>query len=486
MNMDKGKTLKKSKKNGKGATIGGIIAILLFIVIMSMPTPEGMTIEGKKSLAIFTFALIMWVSRPIPIYQTSIISILLLPLIGAVKDQEIAFGTLGFDIIWLMVAAFVLTSAINETNLGKRLALTLVTKLGRTPKGTLVALILTNFVVAFFVPSTTARAALLVPIVTVLLEVYKQIPGKSRFGKLMTLQGVQNNAFATSMVITATSAQVLALGFINEMTGSSLGYMEWLLGSLPQAVITSLLVFIIGYKLYKVEDELKGSSESNSILKKQLDDLGPISALEKRAAAIFVITLLLWATGNYHEQWFGFEISTEQTAVLSMLLCLLPKIGVIEWKKADIKWDLMIFSAGAYAVGNAFNDSGGASYIIGGLVSALGLETMNHGLVAVILIFTSIFSHLIFTSKTVRTTILIPTIVTLAQTLGMDPVPIAMACSFGISYTITLPPHSKVNTLYFGTGYFDVSDQLKLGLLACLIASITISLMYFTWLQVIF
>lgn len=484
--MDKIKEHKKNKEVSKGSKIGGIIAILLFIVIMAMPTPEGMTVEGKKSLAVFTFALTMWVARPIPIYQTSILSILILPLIGAVEDQEIAFGTLGFDIIWLMVSAFVLTSAINETNLGKRLALVLVTKLGRTPKGTLAALTLTNFILAFFVPSTTARAALLVPIVTVLLEVYKQVPGESKFGKLMTLQGVQNNAFATSMVITATSAQVLAIGFINEMTGSNLGYMEWMMGSLPQAILTAILVFLIGYKIYKIEDELHGSGESVSILKKQLNDLGPISSVEKRAALIFILTLLLWATENYHEAWFGFEISTEQTAVLSMLLCLLPGFGVLTWKKADIKWDLMIFSAGAYAVGNAFNDTGGASFIIGGLVKSLGLESMNQGLVAVILIFTSIFSHLIFTSKTVRTTILIPTIVTLAQTLGMNPIPIAMACSFGIAYTITLPPHSKVNTLYFGTGYFEVADEIKLGLLACLVSSVIISILYFTWLQILF
>lgn len=478
--------IKNNNGVSKGAKVGGIIAIIVFFIIMLLPTPDGMSLEGKRSLAVFTFALIMWVARPIPIYQTSILAILMLPLIGAVENQSVAFGTLGFDIIWLMVSAFVLTSAINETNLGQRLALTLITKFGRTPKGTLGALILTNFILAFFVPSTTARAALLVPIVVVLLEVYKQAPGESKFGKLMTLQGVQTNAYATSMVMTATSAQVLSIGFINEMTGSNLGYMEWLLGSLPQAVITSILMFFIGYKLYKVDDELKGSSESRGILTKQLKDLGQISSMEKRAAAIFALTLLLWATGNYHQQWFGFSISTEQTAVISMLLCLLPGIGVIEWKQADIKWDLMVFSAGAYAVGNAFNDSGGAGYIIGNLVEALGLESMNHAVVAIILIFTTIFSHLIFTSKTVRTTILIPIIITLAQTLGIDPVPLAMACSFGIAYTITLPPHSKVNTLYFGTGYFNVPDQIKLGLLGCLVGSITISAMYFTWLQFLY
>ena len=478
----------QKKKNGpsKRSVATGVIATIVMIALLLLPTPSGLSIEGYRALILFSFGLVMWVARPIPIYQTSIILILLLPLLGVVEDQEVAFGTLGFDIIWLMVSAFVLSSAINKTNLGQRVALSLITKLGTSPKGSLLALTVVNFVLAFFVPSTTARAALLVPIVTVLLEVYKQVPGQSKFGKLMTLQGVQNNAYATSMVMTATSAQVLAIGFISQMTGARLGYKEWILGSAPQAILTAILMFAIGYKLYKVQDSLDGHSESMQILKNQLKDLGEISGAEKRAIAIFLFTLISWATGNYHEQWFGFEISTEQTAVISMLLCLLPGVGVLSWKEADIKWDLMVFSAGAYAVGNAFDDTGGASWLIGGLVKSVGLESMNPSIVAVILIFITVFSHFVFTSKTVRTTILIPTIVTLAQQIGMDPVPIAMACSFGIAYTITLVPHSKVNALYFGTGYFTVTDQLKLGLLGCLIGSISISLIYFTWLQILF
>ena len=169
-----------------------------------------------------------------------------------------------------------------------------------------------------------------------------------------------------------------------------------------------------------------------------------------------------------------------------MLVCLLPKVGVIDWKQANIKWNLMIFSAGAYAIGNAFNDSGGASFIIQNFVEKIGLNTLNPNLVAVILIFITIFSHLIFTTKTVRATILIPTIITLAQSLNINPVPLAMACSFGIAYTLTLPPHSKVNALYLSLGYFDVKDELKLGLITCFIGSVVISLLYFTYYQIIF
>lgn len=470
-----------------GSTIGAVLAVVVFLILYFMPTPPGLDPVGQKAIAVFIAALIMWVSRPVPIYITSIIVVLLLPLLGVVEDQEIAFGTLGFDIIWLMVAAFVLTSAMSKSNLGKRIALTLVTKLGRTPKQTLGVLVLVNILLALFVPSTTARASLIMPIAMVLLEVYKAVPGESNFGRLMMLQGVQNNAFATSMIMTATSAQVLAIGFINQHTGSNLGYMEWMLSSIPQALLTIVLAFLVGAKLYKFDDEITtdGSSKVREILKAELDKLGKMTGEEKRATAIFLLTLFLWATGNYHKQMFGFKISTEQTAVIAMLLCFLPGIGVLKWKEADIKWDLMLFSAGAYAAGNALNDSGGATFLIQKLIDAIGLNKMNPSLIAIVLIFISVFSHLIFTSKTVRTTIMIPAVLNIATGLGMDPVKLALACSLGIAYTITLPPHSKVNTLYFGSGYFNVKDELIFGLVSCFIGSVAICLGYFTWIGAI-
>lgn len=472
----------------KTSLLGILLAVVIFLMIVFMPQPEGLTVAAQRSLAIFVAALILWITKPIPIYQTSIIAVLLLPLIGVVEKQKEAFGTLGYDIIWLMVAAFVLTSAISETNLGKRIALSMVVKFGRTKVQTLAVLLVVNFILAFFVPSTTARASLIMPISIVLLQIYNELPGESKFGRLMMLQNVQNNAFATSMVLTATSAQVIAIGFINKQTGVNLGYMDWLIVSMPQAILTAMIIFLIGVKLFNVKEEVGTSAMENikRTLKQQLSELGPVSSEEKRVGIIFLITLILWATGDIQKKYLGWSISTEQTAVLSMLLCLLPKVGVLTWKQAKIKWDLMIFSAGAYAVGNAFDNSGGAEWMITNLVNVIGLDKLNHATVAIILIFITVFSHLIFTSKTVRTTILIPAIISIASTIGMNPVSLALTCSLGIATTITLPPHSKVNTLYFGTGYFSVFDEVKFGLLACFVHSLILSVMYFAWIQFIY
>lgn len=484
-NETKKPPMKKKGKLEEGMQRFGIpLALIVGLLLFFMPTPEGMSLEAQRAIAIFTGALILWITTPLPIYLTSIIAILLLPLVGAVEDQEVAFGTLGFDVIWLMVSAFILTSAMIKSNLGRRLSLWMVTQFGKTPKKTLFLLIVINFILAFFVPSTTARATLMVPICLILLEVYKVLPGESNLGKVMMLQGVQADALATSGVMTATSGNIIAVGFINEQAGGDIGYMDWLLASMPTAIITMMITFFIGLKLFSIKSE-SHFDHARDTLKNELLKLGSFSLDEKKAVTIFLLTVALWATGDYHSAWFGFELSTEQTAVLAALLCLLPRVGLLTWKETNIKWELMIFAAGAYAVGNALDKSGGAEWIIGKVVAALGLESMNHVWVYVVVVFLSMYSHLIFTSKTVRVTILIPAFIALAKTLGMDPVPLALAAAMTMTYTITLPPHSKVNTIYFGTGYFSVLDQVKYAVVTCFVGACVISLAIFTWFKVI-
>ncbi|SCM82983.1 Transporter, DASS family [uncultured Sporomusa sp.] len=460
------------------------LAIAVFLFLLLMPTPEGLGLAAQRSLAVFTAALILWVTTPIPIYLTSMLAILLLPLIGAVKDQKDAFGMLGNDVIWLMVSAFVLTSAIVKSQLGRRFALWMITKFGKTPKMTLFTLIVINFVLAFFVPSTTARATLMVPICLILLEVYKAIPGESNLGRVMMLQGLQADALATSGVMTATAGNIIAVGFINSQAGGNIGYMQWLLASMPTAIITMIIVFFLGLKIFSIKDEFN-FEKAIGTLEEELRKLGSFSLAEKKAMVIFLLTVVLWATGDYHKHWVGYEISTEQTAVLAALLCLLPKLGLLTWKEANIKWDLMIFAAGAYAVGGALDKSKGAEWLITQLVNGLGLQNMSHFWVYIIVVFISMYSHLIFTSKTVRVTILIPAFITLAKTLGMNPVALALASAMTMTYTITLPPHSKVNTLYFGTGYFSVLDQVKYAVVTCFVGAVIISLAIFTWFKII-
>lgn len=438
-------------------------ALIVLALILTMPTPIGLTYSAKMAMGIFAFALILWISGSIPTYLTSMIVLVLLPLSGAWTEKQV-LGVFGYEVIWLMVAAFIITSGMEKSGLAKRLSLYLITKFGKTTNSILVVLMVVNFLIALVVPSTTARAAILLPIVILVAEAFGVTgeEGNQNFGKLLGLQSLHGNAFSTSAIVTATSSQILAIGFIKDLTGTDISWGRWFIAGAPIAIASLVASYFIGRVLFKTKNKEADMSKMDK-LKEDYKALGKMSSIEKKALAIFVLTIFLWSTDELHISMFGFQLSLYMVAILSAALFFMPNIGILNWKEAKIPWDLMIFSCGAYAGGIALNETGMASWALDSIFANLGLENMSFMALYAIVIFIASFSHLVFTSKTVRTIILIPTIISIGQVAGVDPVALALPAAFAIADTITLPPHCKPSLIFYSTGHYNVLDQLTYG-----------------------
>jgi di/tricarboxylate transporter len=210
--------------------------------------------------------------------------------------------------------------------------------------------------------------------------------------------------------------------------------------------------------------------------------MGAISKAEMKSVAIFFLVLFLWATDRYHVGWFGFEISAVMAALIGAIIAFLPKIGLLSWKDADIPWHVMIFSAGAYAGGLSLFDSGAANWIVGKLFTAAGLEKgMDFWIVYIIVVTFSMYAHLFFTSKTMRSIVMIPIIIAVAQNLGFSPVSLALPAAFTLTWVITLPTNAKPNLILYSTGQFSISDNLKYGLTISTIGTVLLIIAGFTW-----
>lgn len=465
--------------------LGLPLALLTYAVCYTMPTPEGLTVQGQISLAVFLMAFILWVSEALPTYATALLTLVLLALSGAWDEKNI-LGVFGYDVIWLMLAAFIITSGMEKAGFARRMALWMVTTFGRTANSTLLVLIATNFILAFVVPSTTARAAVMLPICLLVAQTFGAKPGESNFGRAMMLQEVHGNNISTTGILTATAPQILAIGLIADLTGRSVTWMDWLVASMPIAILTMLVSFLLGLVLFPSEvksPQGKGIEE----LKTQLREMGPLSSIEWRALCIFTLTVFLWASGPWHIAMFGVNISLVMVAVLAGTLLYMPFIGFLKWKETSIPWDLMLFSCGAYAVGLAFERSGAASWAMNRIFSGIGIGEMPFWMAFAIVMFVSTFSHIVFTSKVVRTTILIPTVVGLANVAGINPFALALPAAFTIADSITLPPNCKPNLIFYSTGYFTVLNQFSYGVLVLLakVALLTIaSVTWFTFLGI--
>jgi anion transporter len=461
------------------------LGLAAFGTLLLLPPSAGLTANGQAALASFALALIWWIGEPIPTHVTSLLLMVLLVLTGAWTESNV-LGVLGLDVIWLNVMAFVLSAILIKTHLATRLALLLLVRFGRRASTMLLALLGVQLALAPLIPATAARAAMTLPLLLVVAAIYGSTPAApTNVGRNLFLQGLFGINVFSSGFMTGSTANLMAVGFILTMGGHRVYYTDWMFASLPVALAAMAIAWWIGsHALMPVTDAdaqpaREGGLES---LRAQLARLGPLSHAEKKGLAIFALVVGLWVTDRFHVSWFGFGVDAVIAAMIGGIIALLPRIGLLSWNDTDIPWHLMIFSAGAYAGGLALDQSGAARWAIQHVFGALAIRPgASFWTVYAVVIAVNMYSHYFFTSKTMRTVIMIPLIISLAKYLGYPPVALALPSAFTIDWVIGLPISAKPNLILFTTGQYSVLDQLKYSLLMTTVGVALLVLAGMTW-----
>jgi anion transporter len=465
--------------------LGFPLGLAVFLLLFYMPLPAGLTASGQAVLACFAMALVWWVCEPVPTYLTSLILMIALVFTDA-WDQEHVLGVLGFDVIWLNVMAFVLSSILVKTALAKRLALNLIIRFGHNASRMFLAFLVLQLCLAPLIPATAPRAVMTLPLMLVVAAIYGSTSGKTNsFGRNLFLQNLLGVNLFSSGFMTGSTANLIAISLIMSLSGEKVFYTDWMFASLPVVVITMLAAWFFGPRLLirlRPEERQPVIAGGIDTLKRQLARMGRISFPEKKAAFIFGLVIFLWVTDRFHMQWFGFEINPVMAAMAGAVITFLPKIGIIKWNEADIPWHLMLFSAGAYAGGLALDNSGAARWAIGNLFQHLHIGPgTNFWVVYVIVIAANMYAHIFFTSKTMRVIIMMPIVIAVAQQLGFPVLALALPAAFTTDWVITLPINAKPNVIFFSTGQFSVLDNIKYGLVVSTFGIIVLTLAGLTW-----
>lgn len=158
---------------------GLLFADLAMLVIFLLPTPTDLTTTGHRMLGILIFAIIFWITEAVsyPVSAAIIATLMFLclgmnpnpqdpaKLLGTSKAVGMSFGSITSNRAALVGAALFLAAAMMYTGLDRRIALFILSKVGAKTNRILAGMIFVGFILAFFVPSTTARVGCIVPIV---------------------------------------------------------------------------------------------------------------------------------------------------------------------------------------------------------------------------------------------------------------------------------------------------------------------------------
>ena len=479
------------KRLGRWAALAALVAVLL------LPTPAGLPLAGHYMLAILAFSVIIWMTEALD-YSVSavVIAALMLFLLAyapsaAKPDATAAMGTgasLGLALsgfansaVALVAAACFIASAMTATGLDRRIALTVLSKVGAKTHRIVIGAMIVGFLLSFIVPSTTARVACLMPIMMSFVLAFN-VDRKSRFAGLLVITTAQTASIWNVGIKTAAAQNMVAIGFIEKQLGAQITWLEWFVAAAPFAALMTVALFFIMIRMMKPEmKEIVGGQET---IRKQLQELGPMTLNQWKLLAIVLVLLGFWSTEKVLHSF-----DTTSTTIAAVALMLFPRIGVMDWKQSQkgFPWVTVVLFAVGISVGSALLQTKAAGWLAQLIVSNLGLQMASAFVILMLLSGFLIVIHLGFASATALASTMIPIVIsvlTTVQTPGINVVGMTMILQFVVSFGFILPVNAPQNMIAYGTDTFEAHDFVRTGFVITIVATVLLvifALTYWPW-----
>ena len=452
--------------------LGFIAGILAMLIIGFMPTPEGLTLVGQRVLAVTVLMVVFWITEAMPIPFTALLPILLFPLMGitgAKGQNDIQlFKHYAYQTCYLLVGVGFLSGSMVKHGLHKRIALGIVSKIGKKPATLILGFIIAVAFVSMWMSNTTATVMML----PVALAIASTLGDEARgLRKAMVLSIPYAATIGGMATVIGTTTNPTGIGLIQETIGVEINFLDWLKIGLPFTIVLIPLFWIYMVKFFKVD---KMENIDISIARQQYEALGPMKKGEKYTAVIFLLCVVLWVTRS--TVWGKLvPFATDETvAMLGAFLVMAIPLDykeneyVCDWKTGfnDIPWNAVILLGGSMVMGNAFKDAGVAGWVANMLQ---GLAGMNAVVICIIVgIVTALLTEL--TTNAVVVAAFIPVLAGVGEAIGVSPFAMMIACMLACNFAFMLPPATPPNAIAYGTGEITMKDLITCGLGLKLIA----------------
>jgi L-tartrate/succinate antiporter len=453
------------------------IPLAVIVIIALLPPPAKLPQHAWYFFAIFSGVVAALVLEPLPNSAIGIIGIsvsaalapwvLLSP--AELADPKVnmvstaanwALSGFSSTTVWLIGGAFMFAMGYQKTGLGRRIALTLVSKLGRKSLSLAYANSFAEALLAIVTPSNSARGAgAMFPMVSNLPPLYDSKPNDPsarQIGGYIMYTAFAANTITSSLFVTGCAPNFLALEFARKLAKVEVSWAEWFMASAPFTIPLLLLMPVIVYLLYP--PRIKNSPEAAEWASRELKAMGAVSRNEIILAVIVVCAVLLWIVGD---KWMDGSV----VALLAVSFMLMTRLFTWDdlarnhaaWTSVIMLATLVTMAAGLARVGFIKWFADFAATHVGGLSPTPTIMV----LVAIYYV-----SHYMFASLTAHTTAMFP--IMLGVGLALPGLParelvLGLALCTGIMGVIS-PYATGPAPVYYNSGYIKPAEFWGLGL----------------------
>jgi len=430
--------------------------------VANLAPPEGLSPAGLRAIAVFGLSLVLWVTHLLPLAITSLLVIALLPLMDVMSSYE-AYALFGNSAVFFILGALILAAAMLKSGLSGRMALVMLTLFGKTPRTLLFGIFITAAFLSFWMPEH-AVAAMMFPMVLDIARGLELRPLKSNYGKALFIALAWGAVIGGVATFLGGARNPLAIAILEETTGRTIGFFEWMVAVVP-VVLILLLAAYATLSLF-LKNDLEDTDKAIELILGKKIALGRITYEELMVGLIMGMTVLLW-------MFLSKPLGLANIALLSVVTLFVFKL--VSWKDVEeyVNWGIILMYGGAICLGSAITKSGAALWA-GDLVigSMAGSPAVMVGIFAVLAI---IFTEGVSNAAIVA--ILLPLGLGMSADHGVSPEIITYAIAVPAGLAFMLPMGTPPTAIALSSGYLRVRDFLIQGLVLKCISLLVFFLM---------
>ncbi|MFZ4765588.1 MAG: SLC13 family permease [Roseimicrobium sp.] len=466
---------------------GGLLAGVVLLVFSFLAPPQfGLPIEASRVAMLALTMAVFWVTEALPIPATALLPLVMLPALGITKGSAAmreAAAPYADPIIFLFMGGFMLSLAMERWNLHRRIALSIIDRVGTRPRGLLMGFL----VAAAFVSMWTSNAAttmMLMPI------------GLSVFGMMKAAQGARQAAdFGSALVLAiayganvggmgtliGTPPNTILKGFVEKTYGLEIGFAQWMLLGVPLIVVALPAVYFILTRLsFRVDNTETPSVKA--ALHAERAQLGRMAWPEWAVTGAFLLAVTLWIS---REAWKA-QLPAVTDEFIAMACALVLFFVPVDWGKGvfvldwdglkKMPWDVLVLFGGGLSLASAIEKTKLAAAMAEAMQGMAGWPA----LAIVFLVCAVMVVATALTSNTATTAAFLPVIASLAAGVNQPVLLLCVPVTLAASADFALPVGTPPNAIAFGTGLVSLPRMVKAGIWVDLLFVILIPLMMWT------
>lgn len=395
----------------------------------------GLSLDGRAKMALIVFALAIvgWCLTDLDDTLIALAAAAALVLCGLASSRNL-HAALGNELTWLLIGAFIIAAVLRASGLTERLASAVLSR-ARSVRALFLASTGVIVATALFVPSTSGRAALLLPVYLALAAVIEE----QRIRRALALLFPTVILLSAGGTLIGAGAHLIAIEMIQRSGGPGHGYLGWLLLGMPLALLASFgAAFTILFAFLR-------PAERAQVIALPPAAAEPLSCQQRYVGALVLLVVIGWCTKPLH------GIDAALVTLCGAIALTLKPFAPLSMKQAvkSVEWQLILFLAATTLMGQALIETGAASSLLQPLLTSLPRDALAQSTtVAALVIAIALMSHLLITSRSARATVLIPLLAPSLAALGYDFGALAILIVMGTGFCQSLPVSAKPVALY--------------------------------------